>query len=66
MNNGFPVIDADRHVMEPSDLWDRYLEPEFKGRVKITGPFHLDAISMDGLSRIQTSCRAIVPTTLRR
>lgn len=31
MNNGFPVIDADRHVMEPSDLWDRYLEPEFRG-----------------------------------
>ena len=24
MNNGFAVIDADRHVMEPSDLWDRY------------------------------------------
>jgi hypothetical protein len=39
MNNGFLVIDADRHVMEPSDLWDRYLEPEFKGRVRITGPF---------------------------
>ena len=39
MNNGFAVIDADRHVMEPSDLWDRYLEPEFKGRVEITGPF---------------------------
>jgi len=39
MNNGFAVIDADRHVMEPSDLWDRYLEPEFKGRVRITGPF---------------------------
>jgi hypothetical protein len=31
MNNGFCVIDADRHIMEPSDLWDRYLEPEFKG-----------------------------------
>jgi predicted TIM-barrel fold metal-dependent hydrolase len=39
MNNGFFVIDADRHIMEPSDLWDRYLEPEFKGRVRITGPF---------------------------
>ena len=39
MNNGFAVIDADRHIMEPSDLWNRYLEPEFKGRVKITGPF---------------------------
>jgi hypothetical protein len=31
MNNGFTVIDADRHVMEPSDLWDRYLEPSSKG-----------------------------------
>jgi predicted TIM-barrel fold metal-dependent hydrolase len=39
MNNGFAVIDADRHVMEPSDLWDRYLEPEFRGRVRISGPF---------------------------
>ena len=39
MNNGFCVIDADRHIMEPSDLWDRYLEPAFKGRVRITGPF---------------------------
>jgi hypothetical protein len=39
MNNGFCVIDADRHIMEPSDLWDRYLEPEFKGRVRIAGPF---------------------------
>ena len=39
MNNGFAVIDADRHVMEPSDLWDHYLEPEFRGRARITGPF---------------------------
>ena len=66
MNNGFAVIDADRHVMEPSDLWDRYLEPEFRGRVKSAGPFSLDAISMDVLSRIQTSCPAIVPTTMKR
>jgi len=51
MNNGFIVIDVDRHVMEPSDLWDRYLEPAFKGRVKISGPF----TSMDGLYRIRTS-----------
>src|SRR5215510_7779050 len=28
----FQVIDAYRHVTEPSDLWDRYLEPKFKGR----------------------------------
>ena len=30
-SNGFFVIDADRHVVEPSDLWDRYLEPEYSG-----------------------------------
>ena len=39
MNNGFTVIVADRRVMEPSDLWDHYLEPEFRGRARITGPF---------------------------
>ena len=37
MKDGFLVIDADRHVIEPEDLWDRYLEPAFKGRVRI-GP----------------------------
>lgn len=27
-----PVIDCDSHVMEPSDLWLRYLEPRFRDR----------------------------------
>jgi hypothetical protein len=26
---GFNVIDSDIHVVEPKDLWLRYLEPEF-------------------------------------
>ena len=26
---GFKVIDSDIHVVEPKDLWIRYLEPEF-------------------------------------
>src|SRR5262245_16127887 len=30
MLNGFHVIDADSHVMEPDDLFDRYLDPAFK------------------------------------
>lgn len=38
MRDGFLVIDADRHVMEPSDLWDRYLPAAYRGRVRITGP----------------------------
>jgi predicted TIM-barrel fold metal-dependent hydrolase len=38
MRDGFLVVDADRHVMEPSDLWDRYLPAAYRGRVRITGP----------------------------
>jgi uncharacterized protein len=28
----YQIIDADGHVMEPVDLWEKYLEPEFKHR----------------------------------
>ena len=38
MRDGFKVIDADRHVLEPSDMFDRYLPERFKGRVRIEGP----------------------------
>jgi uncharacterized protein len=27
--DGLEVIDADGHVQEPSDLWDRFIEPEY-------------------------------------
>ena len=27
---GFKVMDSDIHVMEPRDLWLRYIEPQFK------------------------------------
>lgn len=30
MRNGFKVIDCDRHVVEPADMWERYLEGPFK------------------------------------
>ena len=29
---GFKMIDAEIHVMEPVDLWERYIDPEFKAR----------------------------------
>src|SRR5581483_5639473 len=38
MKNGFRVVDADRHIMEPDDLFERYMEPAFRGRVQILGP----------------------------
>jgi len=33
MRNGFKVFDADAHVVEPKNLWERFLEPKFKDRV---------------------------------
>ena len=28
--NGFRVLDSDMHIMEPPDLWKRYIAPEFR------------------------------------
>ena len=30
--NGFKMIDAELHVMEPVYLWERYIDPEFRER----------------------------------
>jgi hypothetical protein len=30
--NGFSLINAEMHVMEPVDLWQRYIDPEFADR----------------------------------
>jgi predicted TIM-barrel fold metal-dependent hydrolase len=38
MRDGFKVIDADRHVLEPSDLYARYLPEKFRDRVRLEGP----------------------------
>jgi predicted TIM-barrel fold metal-dependent hydrolase len=28
--NGWPVADSDMHVMEPADLWERYIAPQWR------------------------------------
>ena len=33
--NVFRVLDSDMHIMEPPDLWQRYIEPEFKDQAPI-------------------------------
>ena len=33
MKDGLRFVDCDMHVMEPPDLFERYLEPQFKDRV---------------------------------
>ena len=30
--DGFRVFDSDMHIMEPPDLWERYIDPEFRDR----------------------------------
>ena len=29
---GFKILDSDMHVMEPADLWERYIDQKFKLR----------------------------------
>ncbi len=54
--NGFKILDSDIHIMEPADLWDRYLDEPYKGRVKGLYDFTLDMrIEIDG---------KVVPTVL--
>ena len=33
MKEGYRFVDCDMHIMEPTDLFDKYLDPEFKPRV---------------------------------
>jgi predicted TIM-barrel fold metal-dependent hydrolase len=33
MRNGFRIIDADRHVIEPVEMWREYLDPAFRDAV---------------------------------
>ena len=32
MTRAYNVIDADGHILEPLDLWDRYIDPDFRER----------------------------------
>jgi predicted TIM-barrel fold metal-dependent hydrolase len=33
--NGFKVFDSDLHVIEPVDLWQRYIAPEYRSRAPV-------------------------------
>ena len=32
MPRAYNVVDADGHILEPLDLWDRYMDPNFRDR----------------------------------
>ena len=33
--NGYRLFDSDLHVIEPADLWQRYIDPRFKDRAPV-------------------------------
>lgn len=39
MRDGFKVFDADAHVVEPKDLWERFLDEPYRDRVSWKQPF---------------------------
>ena len=34
MARTYNVIDADGHVLEPIDIWDKYIDPAFRERLR--------------------------------
>ena len=32
MTRAYDVVDADGHILEPLDLWDKYIDPAFRER----------------------------------
>ena len=57
MRSGAEVIDADGHVWEPVDLWDRYIDREFVVQFK-EGPYEF-MIRRDARSDRSPGARAL-------
>ena len=52
--NGFKVFDADLHINEPPDLWERYIAPKYRDRAPVGAPtigdFREQLLLIDGKS----------------
>ena len=35
MTRAYNVVDADGHILEPLDLWDKYIDPEYLSLIHI-------------------------------
>src|SRR3954465_6194763 len=55
--NGFRMIDAEMHVMEPTDLGQRYMDPECRER----GPRRLDERRWDIRTLVEGEIMAQIP-----
>ena len=57
MKDGLRFVDCDMHIMEPPDLFEKYLEPRFRSRVSLP-------IGADGRPQRGTIVIDGLPTTM--
>lgn len=48
MNQGYKVLDSDMHILEPADLWQRYIDKKYKDRAPIGLTEHARDLRMVG------------------
>ena len=53
MKDGLRFVDSDMHIMEPPDLFERYLDSRFKPRVQVP-------IGADGRPKRATSAQIVI------
>ena len=46
--HGFKVLDSDMHILEPADLWQRYLDAKFKQRAPVGLTDHVRDLRLVG------------------
>ncbi len=49
MRDGFKLVDCDGHILEPLDIWDRYVEPKYI-QPERKRPFEVPCISRPSLA----------------
>ena len=55
-----PIADSDMHVLEPPDLWERYIDPRYRH----AAPVGLTSMKRD--LRVQVKSRVLLKTGLVR
>jgi len=66
MLKGYQIIDADSHVLEPHDMWEKYLEPAFKNHapsadLKVGGEEIFYKLSAEYRSKVATHVKQSHP-----
>jgi len=69
MARSYRVIDADGHVLEPIDLWDRYMDPKYHDRAPVQSVTQVaQALARPGCcgraQRPARLCDRITPSTV--